>query len=185
MKAPGQATTDAGASADGPPDTLAYAVECSLTRWGKWIKKLALVGLVHRSLGDLGLVKSAGLFAFSTFWSTWKILHDYHPPRGTRLYVANLCGDDAAVKRIREFPDTHASWDTCNEFLMSHHQDILSKAMAAGWCSFSRNLKNGTLYLYWTYSYLKVGFFAHYATRRTKLLLLPAKLLLPAPCTKP
>lgn len=141
-----------GSAGDSPPHTLAYSIERSLTRWGNWGKKLALVGLVHRSLGELGPLKSAGLFAFSTFWSTWKILHDFHPPHGTRRYVANLCGDDAAVKRIRDFPETCAPWDTCQDFLLSRHKGIWSKALAAGWCSFSRNLDNGTLYLYWTYT---------------------------------
>jgi|EP00945_MAST-04E_sp_MAST-4E-sp1_P001545 hypothetical protein len=134
------------------PNTWAYYVERSLGRWGGWGKKLAFVGYVHQALGDMKPLQSAALFGCSTFVSVLKILHDFHEPHGTRLYVANLAGDDAAVLRIRG-QSKPVPWADCTKFLKdSGHTSFLQKALDSGSWSFYRNIQNGTLSAYWAYS---------------------------------
>ena len=97
-------------------------------------------------------MQSAALFGSSTFVSVLKILHDFHEPHGTRLYVANLAGDDAAVARIRKQKGP-IPWEESTEFLAaSGHKNFLQKAIDSGTWSLYRNIQNGTLSAYWAYS---------------------------------
>lgn len=134
------------------PNTWAYYLERSLSRWGGWGKKIAFVGYLNQALGDLSPLQSAALFGSSVFVSVLKILHDFHEPHGTRLYVANLAGDDAAVALIRKQKGP-IPWEESTQFLAaSGHKNFLEKAIDSGTWSLYRNIQNGTLSAYWAYS---------------------------------
>ena len=87
-----------------PPNTWKYYIEKRTTRYGRWGKKLAFIAYMNDFLGDLSPARSVALFGAATYVSVWKILNDYHHPRGsTRNYVSELAGDDNAVHLIRSY----------------------------------------------------------------------------------
>jgi len=102
-------------SVNGKKSRAAY--ETFLYRLGSWAKRLALVGYVHRSLGDLSNVQAAVLFGLGTFVSVNRVIFDTQSPHGSRRYIANLAGDDEAVRSLSlclcKHTQTHTHVLTC------------------------------------------------------------------------
>ncbi len=135
-----------------PPNTWKYYIEKRTTKYGRWGKKLAFIAYMNDFLGDLSPARSVALFGAATYVSVWKILNDYHHPRGsTRNYVSELAGDDNAVHLIRSYEGNAIPWDYAwKEFV--GNQSIFQKALKCGWYAMYRNIENGSLIVYWAYS---------------------------------
>ena len=135
-----------------PPSTWSYYVEKRLTRYGRWGKKLAFVAYVNGLLGDLSPTRSVALFGAATYVSVWKILNDYHHPRGsTRNYVSELAGDDDAVHFIRNYSKNTIPWEVAWTSIVGD-LTTFQKARKCGWRAMYRNIENGSLVVYWGYS---------------------------------
>jgi hypothetical protein len=134
------------------PKGWAYYIEKRTARYGRWGKKLAFIAYMNDFLGDLSPVKSVALFGAATYVSVWKILNDYHHPRGsTRNYVSELAGDDNAVRLIRGYEGDAIPWDYAWKKFVGD-QTMLQKALKCGWRAMYRNIENGSLIVYWAYS---------------------------------
>lgn len=122
--------------------------ETVLYRLGSWGKRLALVSYVHKSLGDLSKRQAAMLFALGTFLSVNRVIFDSQSPHGSRRYIANLAGDDEAVRKIRGFIKP-LPWNEVPE-TFERKGSWFQKALACGYHSMSRN--KSTLAFFWVYT---------------------------------
>eukprot|EP00938_MAST-03A_sp_MAST-3A-sp1_P004060 g4060.t1 len=122
--------------------------ETILYRFGSWSKRLALVSYVHKTLGDLPKHQAAILYTLGTFVSVSRVIFDSQSPHGSRRYIANLAGDDDAVRAIRGFQKP-LPWDEVPD-MFERKGSWFRKALRCGYHSMSRN--KGTLIFFWTYT---------------------------------
>eukprot|EP00940_MAST-03C_sp_MAST-3C-sp2_P000127 g127.t1 len=126
-------------------------LEKLLYRVGSWAKRLALIGYIHRTIGNVDMAKIVALYGAATSLSVYRILHDSHSPYGSRRYVMNLAGDDSAVKLIRN----HASaipWKRVASVFRPSTRSWVVKAAKCGAWSLARN--RSTLLVFWSYGLL-------------------------------
>lgn len=125
-----------------------------LYRVGSWSKRLALVGYVHRFLGDVSDRRAVVLFALGTFASVYRTIYDTIEPHGSRRYIANLAGDDAAVTTIRNNKDP-VPWERTPVVFRKECSSWFVKAVRCGVHNVVRNRK--TLFVFWVRTWIVRG----------------------------
>jgi hypothetical protein len=144
--------------------TKASMLEKMMRRAGSWGKRFAFIGVVNNMLGKRALHESMAIFVGATWYSVHKILYDYQEPYGSRNYIANLAGDDEAIRLLRH-KTLAVPWSECRKaFLNEDGQTWFSKAVGCGIWTVDRN--RYTLSLFWGYSIFWRSF--NYALRKNK-----------------
>lgn len=117
---------------------------------GNYTKKISLLILLKSTVfKNFSTRKSYIVYCIAIGISIFKIVFDKRQPYGSRNYIANLCGDKQFVIDGRK----GISWNTFNRQFLT--DNILKKSFKSGMNSIIYNLKNKSLFIYWTFIMLR------------------------------
>eukprot|EP00038_Savillea_parva_P011763 m.199938 g.199938 ORF g.199938 m.199938 type:complete len:259 (+) comp20908_c0_seq1:97-873(+) len=135
---------------DAPVAVPPSGSEKALRRVGGWAKRLALLVYVHGATSRLSLSQSVALYVISTYVSVYKILHDVQNPYGSRLYICNLAGDDAAMHTVRSLVQPLPWADVLDDVRLFHRLPWHRQAIECSAVTVYRN--RYTLGMFWGYT---------------------------------